>query len=222
MPPTGHELQTGSARVDDLRRQYELQGYRVLNELPVTESDALAAYKPDLVVQKDDEIIVVELKRGVEARETADLQVLRDQVESHPGWRFRLLLLGDPGQAIPLASRKGVRSDYRRREARARKALKLGHLDEAITILWMAIEGTLRTYFARRGQVPNKGVTALSMLRKLYDEGLIDKIELTLLSEGYKARSEAVHAFKIKLKRSSIEKMFEVYRSLVKRLDERT
>jgi hypothetical protein len=65
MPQTGHGLPTESARVDDLRRQYELQGYRVLNELPVGEADALAAYRPDLVVQKDDEIIVVEFKRDI-------------------------------------------------------------------------------------------------------------------------------------------------------------
>jgi len=209
-----------AAAINELRKQYEAHGYRALDRLPLETVDGLSAYRPDLVVQKGDEVIVVEVKRVIEARETADVRVVRDLVESHPGWRFRLVLLGGSDEVPPSTTRspRRVLLDYKQREARARVALRNGHLEEALALLWIAIEGALRTYFTRSGEMPSKGVTAISMLRSLHNEGMLDDAELDVLASGYDARNLAVHAFKVPLKKTAVERIFKTARELVSRL----
>jgi len=209
-----------AAAINELRKQYEAEGYRAFDHLPLATADGLSGYRPDLVVQRGDEVIVVEVKRIVEARETADVRLIRDLVESHPGWRFRLVLLGSSDALLPSTTRsvrKGI-LDYEQREARARLALRSGHLDEALALLWIGIEGALRSYLAYTGELPSKGVTALSMLRRLHDQGMLDDAELDVLASGYDARNLAVHAFRVPLKHSAVEEIFTTARSLVNRL----
>src|ERR1700680_2694441 len=111
------------ARVlDRLRKDYEAQGYQVLSELPVKYTDALGAYRPDLVVQKGQELIVIELKNSIETRDTGGLRALRDLIESHPGWHLRVLLVGNASRRFGSETKVRNRTivEYRKRIAQAR------------------------------------------------------------------------------------------------------
>jgi REase_AHJR-like len=209
-----------AAGVEGIRRQYQEEGYRVLERLPVSNDDPLSAYRPDLIVQKGDEIVVVEMKRPVELRDAADLRTLRGEIERHPGWHFRLLYLDnfDQKPALNKDVRNKIVADYRQRAGRAREALRKGHLEDATVLLWIALEGALRAYFSRHGEAPNKGVTVLSMLRRLYEEGILDDSEMKLLTGGYDARNLAVHALKFTLSKMTIQRIFNTVDALVDHL----
>jgi hypothetical protein len=211
-----------SAGVEVLRRQYESQGYRVLDRLPISEDDSLSAYRPDLILQKDDEVVVVEMKRPVELREAADLRTLRNDIERHRGWHLRVLYVDafDQRPSLTKTAPGKVVTDYYKRADRAREALKKGYLEEAVVLLWIALEGVLRAYFGRRGEAPNKGVTVLSMLRRLHDDGMLDEPEMKLLAGGYDARNLAVHALKFALKKTTIQQIFKTVDALIGRLFE--
>jgi hypothetical protein len=206
--------------MQDVRKKYEDDGYQVLTRLPVTEADALSAYRPDLIFQKGDEIVVVEMKRTVETRNSSDLRTLRNQIERHPGWHLRILSPRNSSQKEPVVRRSADKliDDYKKREERARQALRKGYLEEAIVLLWIAVEGLLRAYFSKSGEPPNKGITVLSMLRRLHEEGVLDDSEMKLLARGYDARNLAVHALKVVLTKATARRIFAIVDSLVTRL----
>ncbi len=204
-----------------VREEYEAEGYEVFSGLPTEKDDPLSAYRPDLVLRKGSEVIVVELKHSLETRDTEDLQKLRAQIESHPGWHFRLLFAGNPFQAPPMTLRSGSKatSDIRRRISEARGLFDRGDFAGAITFLWIAIEAALRTYFGKSGELPTGGVTALSMLRRLYEEGVITESDYNLLTESYRLRSNAVHGFKVQFKKRDAGRILKIADSLIQVLE---
>jgi hypothetical protein len=211
----------GAEVLSRVREQYEAEGYEVFSGLPTEKDDPLSVYRPDLVLRKGADVIVIELKHSLETRDTEDLQKLRAQIESHPGWHFRLLFAGNPFQAPRMTSRAGSKatSDMRRRISEARGLFDRGDFAGAITFLWIAIEAALRTYFSRSGELPTSGVTAVSMLRRLYEEGLITETDYNLLAESYRLRSNAVHGFEVQLKKRDAGRILKIADSLIHLLD---
>jgi uncharacterized protein (UPF0332 family) len=203
-----------------VREQYVAEGYEVFSGLPIEKDDPLSVYRPDLVLKKGSDVIVIELKHSLETRDTEDLQKLRAQIESHPGWRFRLLFAGDPFQAYPTTVRPGSKatSEIRRRISNARRLFDSVDYAGAITFLWIAIETALRSYFAKSGELPTSGVTALSMLRRLYEEGMVTETDYKVLTESYRLRSNAVHGFKVQVRKRDAERMLKIAEALIQRL----
>src|SRR5262245_46711385 len=117
--------------LSQVREQYESQGYQASTTLPVEQQGSLSGYRPDLVLKKGSEVVVIELKRPAETRDAEGLKRLRSEIEKHPGWHFRVLYAGDPFQAPPMAvkfssSKARTLSDVPGRLASARKLLQHG------------------------------------------------------------------------------------------------
>ncbi len=74
----------------DLARQYEARGYTVRVE-PAREAVPfdLGGYRPDLLAEKGDEHLLVELKTGGPLP-ISYLQQIVETVRQHSGWRFIL------------------------------------------------------------------------------------------------------------------------------------
>jgi len=203
-----------------VRAQYLAEGYEAFARLPIEEDDPLSAYRPDLVLRKGSEVIVVEVKRSNETRDMGDLRSLRTRIESHPGWHFRLLFVGNPFQAPPMTVRSDLKatSETARRISNARSLFDRGDYAGAITFLWIAVEAALRSYFAKSGELPTSAVTALSMLRRLHEEGVVSETEYNLLTKSYQLRNNAVHGFDVQLKKPSAERMLKIGEALIERL----
>ena len=204
-----------------VREQYVADGYEVFSRLPLEKGDPLSSYRPDLVLRKGSDVIVIELKHSLETRDTEDLQKLRAQVESHRGWRFRLLFAGDPFRAPPMRVRPGSKatSEIHRRISDARGLFDSADYAGAITFLWIAIEAALRSYFAKSGELPSSGVTALSMLRRLYDEGVVADTDYNTLTESYRLRSDAVHGFEVEVTKRNAGRILKIAEALIQRLE---
>src|SRR5262245_24726899 len=143
--------ETEAGLLSRLREKYEAEGYEVSSTLPTKRNDPLSAYRPDLVLRKGSDVIVIELKRPIETRDAAGLRKSRIQIESRPGWHFRVLLVGDPFQAPAMTTRSGSEStlELKRRLSGAHWLLDEGDRNGAITFIWIALESALRSYFSR-------------------------------------------------------------------------
>ncbi len=206
-----------------LREQYAAEGYEVSDTLPIGRTDPLFAYRPDLVLRKGSDVIVIELKRSIETRDTEGLRKLRSQIESHPGWRFRILLVGDPFQVPPMAvqSSSKAASETGHRISDARALLGRGDYVGAITFIWIALEAALRAYFSKSGELPTTGITARSMLRRLHEDGILTEMDYELLTQSYQLRNNIVHGFNVRITKSIAARMFKVAKALIQRLEKR-
>jgi hypothetical protein len=97
---------------------------------------------------------------------------------------------------------------------RVREAAAAG----AITFLWIAVEAALRVYFAKFGEPPMTGVTALSLLRRLDEDGTVTQVDYDTLAQGYQLRNKIVHGFDVHVTKSATERMFKAADFLIHRL----
>jgi uncharacterized protein (UPF0332 family) len=109
-------------------------------------------------------------------------------------------------------------SDIRERLSEARRLFDREDFAGAITFMWIAIEAALRTYFGKSGELPTSGVTALSMLRRLYEEGMVTETDYRLLAESYQLRGNAVHGFKVQFKKREAGRIFKIADALIQTL----
>lgn len=81
------------AAIADLASTYKTKGYEV-------EKDAkVGNYEADLVLKKDNELIVIEVKSGSWPKEkTAEVQSIRNEVVHKLGGKFNLVLVSPPPQ----------------------------------------------------------------------------------------------------------------------------
>jgi len=222
--PETRRAETEADLLSRLREQYATEGYQASTTLPIEKNDPLSAYRPDLVLRKGSDVIVVELKRSIETRDTEGLRKLRSQIESHPGWHLRVLFVGDPFQAPPMTVRSDSKStlEIGRRISDARALLERGDYVGAITFLWIAVEAALRVYFSKSGELPTTGVTALSMLRRLYEDGTVTETDYNILAQGYQLRNNIVHGFNVQITKSVAASMLKIAESLIQSLREST
>ena len=76
-------------RVEQIAQEYRDKGYEVLVEARAPQlPEPLARYRPDLVVRKGDEVVVIEVKSR-EISGDPQLQELAEVVRRQPGWRIR-------------------------------------------------------------------------------------------------------------------------------------
>jgi hypothetical protein len=85
-------LSRGQRTLKRVAADYRQQGYRVV--APAT-PDALPAFlrdcQPDLIAERDDDHVVVEIKAAGTLRGANELVVLAERVEKQPGWRLELV-----------------------------------------------------------------------------------------------------------------------------------
>jgi hypothetical protein len=209
--------------LSQVREQYEAQGYEASTTLPRDKHGLPAGYRPDLVLKKDSEVIVIELKRAVETRDVEALKRLRREIESHPGWHFRVLFVGDPFQTLPMTAKPGSKatrtiSDVSGRILGARKLMQDGDYAGAITFIWIALEAALRAYLSKSEEPASTGITALSMLHSLFEDGVISTAEHKTLRQSYQLRSNIVHGFDTRITKPIVTNTIKTAEALIRRL----
>jgi hypothetical protein len=96
-------LSRGQRALKRVAADYRQQGYRVL--APAT-ADVLPAFlhdcQPDLIAERDDDHVVVEIKAAGSLKGANELVVLAERVEKQPGWRLELITFkdSDPDAAV--------------------------------------------------------------------------------------------------------------------------
>lgn len=201
-----------------MAEEYRSRGYDVSAEVPL---DFLPGYRADLVVEKDGEVKVIEVKTRSSLASQSRLNDLARAIDEKPGWSFELLLVAQPER---LDSPEGARSLEsgsileRLREAEA--ILRAGHSEPAFVLAWSACEAALRLLIAAL-EAPGDGImTTAHTLRQAIHLGVISEETFEDLDSLQQYRNAIVHAYSHKefdeaQVRERVKELIEIARGMI-------
>jgi hypothetical protein len=169
-------------KVDRRRRQiasdYRKQGYRVV--VP-SGSSALPEFlrdcQPDLIAEKDDDHVVIEVKASRALKGSNDLVELADRVAGQDGWRFELVTVRSEPDYQAFLAENSFKEMLRKPTPAKVKSFHCLYLTEVLAYL---IRGS-----ASVSDIPVRDKTTLHLARELVyrgvlDQDLLDRIEIAL------------------------------------------
>ena len=176
-------------------QEYRSKGYEVSLD-PVL--DFFPGFRADLLVQKGDEVKVIEVKSRSSLAADPRISQLARFIDSKPGWSFELLLVGEPEK---LDSPEGARSfegeNILRRIKKAQESLEAGLPEAAFLLAWSACEAALRELLAEQG-VSNRNITTPGyVLDQAVFHGVISRDDYNHLTSMRKYRNAIVHGFEL-------------------------
>lgn len=184
-------------KIDDLRRQYEGDGYDVQTgpgaaNLPFD----LGTYSPDLIARKPDGSggLVVEVRTIAGPTSIERFQHIAQAVKAHAGWRFVIVSVDDLSVASSdhqLASW----DDLHDKLVQVAELMNLGMRDAAILVLWSTFEGAMRR-LAVATSTPVERLPASKLMSQLYTLGYMSVSEFQLAKQYLKLRNQVAHGFR--------------------------
>lgn len=196
--------------------EYRSKGYEVFEDQPL---DFLPGFRADLIVRKDDETKVIEVKSRSSLSADPKISELARIIDLMPGWSFDLVLVGEPEKVdSPDGSQTfgSKRITYRIEEAE--KALGAGFPEAAFVLAWSACEAAARFLVAAEG-VSSTGITTSGyVLDQAVYRGVISRSEYEDLTDMQKYRNAIVHGFSIEEFSSElVTELIEIVKSLLRR-----
>lgn len=151
------------AIIDELRRRYELAGYRFTAP---PDSKLLPAfldgYVPDAVAERPGEHVAIELKDRTGADQLT-ISALQPLFESHPDWRLRVIVLPQLSERSPpvLAASPEAILD---RVGDVRNLMRTGDAPAAFVMGWALLEAAFRSRVSNPQAQPVGAATAVQAL----------------------------------------------------------
>ncbi|WP_088894294.1 hypothetical protein [Leptolyngbya ohadii] len=208
-------------RLLQLAEEYRDKGYEVsFHPNPEDLPDFLRNYRPDMIVRRGDEAVIIEVKsrRSLNSSSRQYLQNLAQSVEQHPGWRFELVMT-NPEDAVysPKAESSLQQPEIETRLQVARQ-LATQHPEAAILYSWSLVEATLRLVAEREGMSLQR-LDSLYLVKQLVIEGAISRPEYQLLMDALSLRNAIAHGFKAtQITQESVYQLIDSAEHLLKTL----
>jgi hypothetical protein len=200
-------------RVEQIAQEYRDKGYEVLVEARAPQlPEPLARYRPDLVVRKGDEVVVIEVKSR-ESLGDPQLQELAEVVRRQPGWRFELVLIRlEPG---PPGTKEWNADDIAHNLGQVATLLRSGHQEAALLLAWSAAEATLRL-LAYEERLALEREDGPYLLKLLATRAVITREQHDLLWEVLQLRNAIAHGLKPpELDPSNVEDLYKTISELL-------
>ena len=179
--------------VEKRAAEYRSRGYVVLKDAPL---DFFPGFRADLLVQKDGESKVIEVKTRTSMAQTPEIAELAEVLSSMPGWSFDLLLVGEPERLdAPEDIRPFSGQEIIERIHGAERALEYGILDAAFLLAWSACEAALREMLATEDFEIKRVTESDYVLAYATSEGVISEADENFLSEMLAYRNAIAHGF---------------------------
>jgi uncharacterized protein YutE (UPF0331/DUF86 family) len=184
-------------RARALAEEYRSRGYEVIEEpSPAQLPDFLSGYRPDLLVRKGDEAIVVEVKSRSSLAKDAQIRELAQLLQTKPHWNFELVVVGESERmSAPEGARPFERDDILQRIEAAEKLIESGFSEAALLLAWSTSEAALRLLIKEEGIVLDH-LNPPYILKQAVMNGVIAKDEYNFLTNVIKYRNALVHGFK--------------------------
>lgn len=179
-----------------IAEEYRSRGFEVAVEPgPELLPGFLQDYRPDLLVRKDEEMIIVEVKsRSSLAKEPRIREVAR-LLSERPHWRFELVLLGEEQRrGLPEGSRTLEKEEILRTIEGAETLLATDQPEASLLMSWAATEAALRLLSEARG-VATEPFNPLYTLKEALSNGIITRSDYNRLVRIIQYRNSLSHGF---------------------------
>lgn len=175
--------------------EYRSRGYEVFQEIPL---DFMPGFVADLVVRKDGETRVIEVKTRTSLAVTPQMTELAEAISARPGWSFDLLLVGEPERLdAPESAQPFTESHIDRRINQAEKVLAMGFAEAAFLLAWSACEAAVRVLAAAEGVEIRRATHSGYILGQAVYHGAISRNDDAYLSDMLAYRNAIVHGFDV-------------------------
>lgn len=178
-----------------LAEEYRERGY----DVSVDPDDGLGlppGYRPDLVVRRGEETVVVEVASRTSLASEPRIREVAQLVEARPGWRFELILVGEEPVAAPPGAVPSGRGDVERTLEESRALAASGFTGPALLSGWAATEAALRLLLRSEGIEP-RSLALAPLLKQAAEEGLLSKPEYHGLARSLAQRNALAHGFQV-------------------------
>ena len=157
--------------------------------------DFLSHYRPDLLVQKGHEGIVVEVKSRASLAKNPRIRDLARLLQTKPSWNFELVVVSEKQTLnTPEGTQPFEREDILRGLQTAEELLTSGAAEAALLLSWPALEATVRLMTVAEGIVTQLNPSAL--LEQAVSNGVISRGDYNFLMDTLKYRNALAHGFK--------------------------
>ena len=175
--------------------EYRSRGYEVEENCPL---EFLPGFRADLVVRKDGETKVIEVKYKASLAVSPKIRELSRILHDKPGWSFELLLVGEPEKLdSPEGAQSFAEEEIRQRLAEAEKALEHGLSEAAFLLVWSAFEAATRELIAAEGVSITRVTKAGYVLDQAIFHGVISREDYDYLVDMRKYRNAIAHGFDV-------------------------
>lgn len=183
-------------RVQKVGQVYRDKGYDVLiepqgDQLP----DFLQAFRPDLIVHKGDEHIVVEVRVRGQVSDFPQVNELAKVIRNEADWKFELFLLGPENSFFMNGASPLTVEEIRSKRKEVVLFFQNGHLEAAFLMGWSLVEATLRVLAVKEG-IEGETATPDYLLKQMTFEGIIARETYHELKHAQKTRDAIAHGFK--------------------------
>lgn len=184
-------------RVQELAQEYLSKGYEVITEpSPKQLPDFLREYRPDLLVRKGSESIVVEVKTRSSLAENPRLRDLARVLHDTPDWKFELVTVREKEKLdTPKGTHPFTRKDVYSRLEEVEGLLKTGSLEAALLLGWGTVEAAVRL-LAEDEHLTLDRIASSYLLHQAVTHGVISREDYDLLLRSMKYRNALAHGFK--------------------------
>ncbi len=175
--------------------EYRSRGYEVEENCPL---DFLPGFRADLVVRKNGEAKVIEVRFRTSLAGSPQIEELARILHDKPGWSFELMLVGEPER---LDSPEGVQSFAReeilQRLDETKKALDHGLSEAAFLLVWSAFEAATRELIAAEGVSIARVTKTGHVLDQAVHHGVISREDYGYLADMRRYRNAIAHGFEV-------------------------
>lgn len=207
-------------RLLQLAEEYRNKGYEIsFHPNPEDLPDFLKNYRPDMIVRRGDEAVIIEVKSRHSLNSSRQyLQNLAQSVEQHPGWRFELVMTNPEDAAYSPKAESSLQQPEIETRLQVARQLATQHPESAILYSWSLVEATLRLV-AEHEELSLQRLDSLYLVKQLVTEGVISRPEYHLLMDALSLRNAIAHGFKAtQITQGSVNELIDVAEQLLKTL----
>ncbi|WP_353260000.1 hypothetical protein [Prochlorothrix hollandica] len=208
-------------RLLQLAEEYHGKGYEIFfHPNPEDLPDFLRNYRPDMIVRRGDEAVIIEVKsrRSLNSSSRQYLQNLAQSVEQHPGWRFELVMTNPEDVVYSSRAESSLQQSEIETRLQVARQLATQHPESAILYSWSLVEATLRLV-AEHEEMSLQRLDSLYLVKQLVTEGVISRPEYQLLMDALSLRNAIAHGFKAtQITQESVYQLIDVAEQLLKTL----
>lgn len=210
------------AKIAELARKYQAEGYEVLAELPKYDLPyTIRGFRPDLIAKKGVEIIIVEVKTSDSLKKHRDaVTQLAQYAKEVPGIRFDLVITNPRPSSSVHRKLEALEAELKTMQegllSDINEAIKKNEMDLVLLLAVRLLEGLLARLAIRQSiYIPLKEWNLAGLSRRLANENVVSQTVLEFADRLYEQRNVFIHKTDERVAMST-EEALDIYQKLDK------